>query len=352
MKRIVICADGTWNEPERLDPKTGRPQPTNVLKIARGLLPRARNGVEQVTYYHEGVGTGNFTDRVTGGAFGDGMERNVRALYRFIVNNYMDGDELYLFGFSRGAFTVRTLVGFMRQVGLLHKADEFYTPELYRLYESSEPYGSPAWEHAFRNIKQGRPCPPILFLGVFDTVGSLGSPGVIGQLLARNKYKYHDIGLNDCIRNAYHALAIDERRRPFTPSLWIRPDGWTGVLKQVWFAGAHANVGGSYSPDGLANEALHWMVEQAERHGLEFDNAHLAHYEPWFDSFLGDELSTFYRALGRHIRRVGAQPQDGEAVHQAVLDRINCARCNYYPTNLLAELPVETTTRIARERPC
>jgi len=352
MKRIAICADGTWNEPERPNEKTGRPQPTNVLKIARGLAPRAPNGVDQVVYYHQGVGTGNLTDRVTGGAFGDGMETNVRSLYRFIVNNYVDGDEIYLFGFSRGAFTVRTLAGFMNRVGLLHKDDEFYTPELYRLYEAQEPDGSAAWAHAFRNIRERRPCPPILFLGVFDTVGSLGSPGAIGQLIARNKYQYHDIGLNPFIQNAYHALAIDERRKPFTPSLWARPAGWDGTLKQVWFAGAHANVGGSYSPDGLANEALHWMVEQAERHGLVFDNDHLAHYEPWFDSFMGDEMSVLYRAFGQHIRPIGAQLQDGEAVHQAVLDRIACARCNYHPINLVAGLPVENTTRIARTRPC
>lgn len=243
MKRIIICADGTWNEPERRDKKTGRLQPTNVLKIARSLLPRAANGTEQVVYYHEGVGTGGPLDTVSGGAFGSGMELNVRALYRFIVNNYADGDELYFFGFSRGAFTVRTLSGFMDKVGLLHKRDEYYTPELYRLYELSEPYGSTKWEHAFRNVAERRPCPPIRFIGVFDTVGSLGAPGAIGQLFAKDKYKYHDIGLNNHIKNAYHALAIDERRKPFIPSLWEKPANWTGELKQVWFAGAHANAG-------------------------------------------------------------------------------------------------------------
>src|SRR5262245_50213767 len=127
MKRIVLCADGTWNEPERNDEKTGRPQPTNVLKVARSVRPRSGSGVDQVVDYHVGLGTNWGLDRVTGGAFGSGMSHNVRALYRFLVNNFVEGDELYFFGFSRGAFTVRTLAGFMRQVGLVQKEDEYYT---------------------------------------------------------------------------------------------------------------------------------------------------------------------------------------------------------------------------------
>ena len=94
MKRIILCADGTWNEPERIDKASGRPQPTNVLKVARAVLPRSSTGVEQVVYYHEGVGTLGRIDKWTGGAFGRGMEKNVRSLYRFLVNNYAPGDEL------------------------------------------------------------------------------------------------------------------------------------------------------------------------------------------------------------------------------------------------------------------
>ena len=104
-------------------------------------------------------------------------------------------------------------------------------------------------------MKGGRPCPPIRFIGVWDTVGALGAPGMLGQLFNRDKYKYHDVGLNDKIQNAVHAVALDERRKPFAPSLWERPLGWTGQLVQAWFAGVHSNVGGGYSPDGLANEA-------------------------------------------------------------------------------------------------
>lgn len=357
MKRIVVCADGTWNEPERKDEATGRPQPTNVLKVARAIRPRSAVGVDQVVYYHEGVGTDGGLDQFTGGAFGTGMARNVRALYRFLVYNFEPGDELYFFGFSRGAFTVRTLAGFMNKVGLLEKDDEYYTPEIYGLYAKSTPTDSPEWKHAFRNVKGTRPCPRIRFVGVWDTVGALGAPGILGQLFNRDKYRYHDIGLNPTIENACHALAIDERRKPFLPSLWVRPLGWTGNLTQAWFPGVHSNVGGSYSPDGLANEALHWMVEKAESLGLEFDPAYLANYRACFNSVLNDSMTALYRVMGEHVRPVGEQPDGHEAIHRAALDRKALPECRYDPVNLrqpasAGNLPVEDTSRVPRGTPC
>ena len=356
MKRIVICADGTWNEPERKDEKSGRPQPTNVLKVARAVLPRSSTGHDQIVYYHEGVGTLGNLDKWTGGAFGHGMEKNVRSLYRFLVYNYEPNDELYLFGFSRGAFTVRTLVGFMNKVGLLQKNDEFYTPEVYALYESSAALDSAEWKHAFRRIRDARPCPIIHFIGVWDTVGALGPPGLLGHILNPNKYRYHDIELHPNILNACHAVAIDERRKPFAPSLWSRPPGWTGTLKQVWFAGVHSNVGGGYHPDGLANEALHWMIEEAERLGLEFDKQYLAHYRPCFNSVLQDSMSTMYRIMGAYERVIGNS--DAEAVHQSAFDRVSLRECSYDPANLRSYAGgagkdgAINTTRIQRGTPC
>jgi uncharacterized protein (DUF2235 family) len=357
MKRIILCADGTWNEPERKDETTGRPQPTNVLKVARAVLPQSSAGVNQIVYYHEGVGTENGWDRFTGGAFGSGMAHNVRALYRFLVYNFEPGDELFFFGFSRGAFTARTLAGFMYKVGLLEKDDEYYTPEIYDLYQSSTPSDSEEWKHAFRNIKDKRPCPPILFIGVWDTVGALGAPGLLGQIFNRNKYKYHDIGLNPTIKNAYHALAIDEKRKPFAPSLWTKLPGWNGTLEQAWFAGVHSNVGGSYHPDGLANEALHWMVEKAETLGLEFDKPFLEHYRPCFNSVLNDSMTTMYKVMGPYVRPIGRQLVDGEAIHQSALDRMNLPDCKYDPQNLREYVGkggprVVNTQRIARGIPC
>ena len=355
MKRIVLCADGTWNEPDQVDARSGRRRPTNVLKAARAVLPQAADGTEQVVYYLVGIGgESEGVDKWTDGAFGHGMERNVRSLYRFLVFNYRPLDEIYLFGFSRGAFTVRTLAGFMNAVGLLEKEDEYYTSDLYRLYESSTPTGSPQWQQAFRNVRRPRPCPPILFIGVWDTVGSLGAPGALGQMFNRDKYKYHDIGLNPHIANAYHALAIDEQRGPFAPSLFTRPAGWNGTLQQAWFPGFHSNVGGSEDPDGVANEALHWIVEKAEALGLETDKKYLAHYLPCFNSDLHDSMSFKYRLMRKHVRPIGQNAADGEAVHKSALDRAALAECRYAPANLLsrAAVPTVDTQRIRRGEPC
>jgi uncharacterized protein (DUF2235 family) len=358
MKRIVICADGTWNARDQVDKATGKRRPTNVTKVARAILPRAADGVDQVVFYHDGLGTAGGLDRYTGGAFGRGIESNVRALYRSILYNHAAGDELYFFGFSRGAFTVRTLAGFMNAVGLLEKDDDFFIPEVYALYESSEQPGSHAWQRAFRRVQGTRPCPPIKFVGVWDTVGALGAPGLLGQLFNRKKYQYHNVGLTPHIQNAYHALAIDERRKPFAPNLWSRPPGWGGKLQQAWFAGVHSNIGGGYAPDGLANEALHWIVEKAEGLGLAFDSAFLAHYRPCFDSVLHDSMSTLYRVMGPHVRSIGKRLADGEAVHQSAIDRLNLPACDYAPAELGAYLAGSTavstctTTRIQRGSPC
>ena len=287
MKRIVICADGTWNLRDQVDKESGKRRPTNVTKLARAVLPRARDGKDQVVFYHDGLGTGGPLDSVTGGAFGAGIEQNIRNLYRSIVYNYEPGDELYFFGFSRGAFTVRTLAGFMNFVGLIEKDDDYFVPDIYKCYEKNHKEGSTEWNHAFRKVKDRRDCPPIKFIGVWDTVGSLGAPGMIGKIAGvfnGNKYAYHDVDLNEHIENAYHALAVDERRKPFKPTLWTRPDGWSGKLEQAWFPGVHSNVGGGYKPDGLANEALQWIVEKARSVDLDFDWDYLRFFEPHYDA--------------------------------------------------------------------
>lgn len=358
MKRIVICADGTWNVRDQVDPKTGRRHPSNVTKVARAVRPCDRNGVPQVVYYHDGVGTAGGLDRWTGGAFGEGIEANIRDLYRFLVYNYDNHDEVFLFGFSRGAFTVRTLVGFMTKVGLVEKDHDFFVPDLYDCYEQGLGPGAPLWDRVFRDVKIQRACPPIRFVGVWDTVGALGAPGFLGQLINRNKYQYHDVTLNKNIRGAYHALAIDERRKPFAPNIWTRPPGWLGDLEQAWFPGVHSNVGGGYSPDGLANEALHWMVEKAEGCGIEFDSAYLAHFLNCFNSVLNDSMTAMYRVLGPLIRRIGQHAADGEHIHQAALDRMKLIDCNYHPANLEAflksggQLPIAKTTRVPTGTPC
>ena len=358
MKRLVVCADGTWNIRDQVDRSTGRRRPTNVTKVARAVRPRAADGIDQIVYYHDGIGTSGPLDRITGGAFGRGIESNIRNLYRFIVYNYEADDELYLFGFSRGAFTVRSLVGFMNKFGLIEKDDDYYVPEIYACYESSKGLGSPEYVKAFHNVQGTRPCPPIRFIGVWDTVGALGAPGFVGQIFNRNKYQYHDVGLSLVIQNAVQALAIDERRRPFAPDIWTRPVGWDGQLTQAWFPGVHSNVGGGYTPDGLANEAPHWVVEQAEHLGLGFDGAYLQHFRPCFNSVLNDSMTLMYRLMCPSLRTIGKMASSGEAVHQSALDRKSQPDCDYAPQNLEGYLtnamPVLTvnTARVPRGTPC
>jgi uncharacterized protein (DUF2235 family) len=358
MKRLVICADGTWNKRDQVNTQAGRPRPTNVTKTARAILPQGQDHVDQLVFYHDGVGTGDPFDRLTGGAFGRGIEENIRVLYRFILYNYMPGDEIYMFGFSRGAFTIRSLAGFMNLVGLLEKDADYYVPEIYGCYERNQRPGSEQWNHAHRHITVMRECPTIQFMGVWDTVGSLGAPGLLGKIFNSRKYQYHDVGLSPRIANAYQALAIDERRKPFAPDLWSRPVGWSGNLEQAWFPGVHTNIGGGYSLDGLANEALHWMVEKAESHGLQFDKTYLAHYTACFNSTLNDSMTLLYRAMGQHVRPLGAHENDGEAIHQTAIDRKDLPACKYEAPNLAAclahtpHLPVVTTTRIPRGTAC
>ena len=235
----------------------------------------------------------------------------------------------------------------MNKVGLVQKDHDYFVPDLYECYEKGEGPGSPTWDRIFRDVKIRRGCPPIRFIGVWDTVGALGAPGLLGQLFNKNKYRYHDVTLNANIKNAYHALAIDERRKPFAPNVWTRPKDWGGTLQQAWFPGVHSNVGGGYSPDGLANEALHWIVEKAEANDLEFDNDYLVHFRNCFNSVLNDSMTLFYRTMGQFVRPIGEHMTNDECVHKSAMDRMNLAQCQYQPENLLGFLRRNGTVRPA-----
>ncbi|GLQ87717.1 T6SS phospholipase effector Tle1-like catalytic domain-containing protein [Dyella flagellata] len=334
MKRLIICADGTWNIRDQVGETKQKRRPTNVTKLARSVLPQSADGIDQVVFYHDGVGTGHGLDKWTGGAFGSGVEQNVRELYRAIVYNYAPGDELYLFGFSRGAFTVRTLSGFMNFAGLIEKGDDYFVPDLYACYVAQQGPGTDLWAQANRHTRHLRPCPPIRMIGVWDTVGALGAPGLLGQLFNANKYKYHDISLTSHIHHAYQALAIDERRKPFLPSIWERPVGWAGVLEQVWFSGVHCNVGGGYTPDGLANGALHWMADKARGLGMEFDQHYLAFFEPHYDSYLANSMTLTYRLLRPVTRPVCRGIDSCESIHSSAFSRMNDPKMRYRPANV------------------
>jgi len=274
MKRLLICCDGTWNRPDS-------EHITNVEKIARTVQtdPRATGGAYQLVYYLSGVGGAGYkTDRILGGAFGFGLFHNVLAGYRFLAQNYEPGDEIFIIGFSRGAYTARSLAGMVARVGLLTKAAlvEEKLPQAVTEYQRKDPLaGASGASLAEFRRDNCHPDAPVHFLGVFDTVGALGVPGAM-----RLAPKFHDVQLGPGVLCARQALAIDETRLKFAPNLWEGADEATDDprVKQVWFEGAHSDVGGGYGQTGLSDSALLWMAKEAHAAGLVFDTALLSHY--------------------------------------------------------------------------
>ncbi|GIJ00400.1 putative alpha/beta hydrolase family protein DUF2235 [Sediminihabitans luteus] len=268
MKRIVLCCDGTWNSPVR-------ESVSNVEKIARAVATGiVGDGVVQEVHTVGGVGSrGYLLDRVLGGAFGYGITTNVVEGYREIALGYSPGDEIFVFGFSRGAYTARSVVGMIAAVGLLRPEAvlENRLREAERLYRersdaTADVRAAFRREHAYASV-------PVRMLGVFDTVGALGVPG-----LTRRRSRFHDVRLGRDVVCARQALAIDERRRTFEPCLWEVPEAEArpGRVKQVWFPGVHSDVGGSTRHTALSDVTLRWMVGEAESQGLVVDHARLA----------------------------------------------------------------------------
>jgi uncharacterized protein (DUF2235 family) len=250
-KSLIVCCDGTWNSPDQ------RGGPTNVTKIARAICPENDRGEAQVVYYDEGVGTGNWWDRLLGGAVGIGLGRNVQRAYRFLCLNYRPGDRIVLIGFSRGAFTVRSLGGLIGLVGLLRKGDLDKMPAIWSYYRTKPAERDPT------NIDPDwiAQRPDIDLLVVWDTVGAMGIPFGLLRWIGRRWYQFHDVKLSAKVRHAYHALAVDEHRRTFVPAVWDTSNGLATAqeVEQRWFAGAHSNVGGGYSNAVLSDIPLRWI---------------------------------------------------------------------------------------------
>jgi uncharacterized protein (DUF2235 family) len=260
VRRLVICLDGTWNTESSF---------TNVWRIFVALEPSAT----QILYYDQGVGT-KATDFLTGGGFGRGLSNNVLKAYLWLTEHYRPSDEIFVFGFSRGAFTARSLVGFVSLCGLLRPDAPVNIDAAFELYRrpglSRSSYAAELFrEHNALERVYGTPC--IKMLGVFDTVGALGAPVI--NLPLFEDYTWHKVHLSEIVENAYHALAIDEHRELFQATLWTNCYPRQKV-EQRWFVGAHANVGGGYPHDALSIRPLEWMQAKAKHHGLDF------HYDP------------------------------------------------------------------------
>ncbi|HYW30081.1 MAG TPA: DUF2235 domain-containing protein [Gemmatimonas sp.] len=359
MRRLIVCADGTWNKPQ----PNANGGLTNVALISTNIPQMTSNETEQVVAYFEGVGTGDWWDRWTGGAFGTGISVNIKKVYGFLMRNFRPGDELFLFGFSRGAYTVRSVAGMVRKCGIprrlesgalsgreLELIDEAY--DFYRQRGPETHPNSPA-AVAFRHGRAHET--PIKCLGVWDTIGSLGVPtsGPVGWI-SRRRHSFHDVKLSSRVHNAFHALAIDERRKPFKPSLWeiahgdpARTSG-TWRVEQRWFAGVHSNVGGGYADRGLSNIALRWMVDRAASCGMEFDAKFVADVHSGCDCTAEqfDSMNLFYKLMGngeREIETPRVDPKSGEPMHTyEEIDNTAAERCHsprlggrYRPQNFL-----------------
>ena len=324
-KRLIVCCDGTWNDADSAG------EFTNVVRMARAALPTdARGGQEtpQVVYYQSGVGTGaDLVQRVLGGGVGLGLSRNVRDAYGFIAANYCPEDEIFLFGFSRGAYTARSVAGLIGYAGLLQKGD---MDDFALVWEGYRLKNQPGQPDVLVNFPLRHKDVPIKCIGVWDTVGELGIPGHLDEIFTQF-YQFHDTTLGPHVENAFHALALDERRSDFAPTLWIQSPtaqaAGTQKLVQVWFPGVHSNVGGGYEEHGLSDVALAWMASQVEpllALNIEYLRTRQDRRNGWGLGRIYDSAGGAWKLRGTTVRRpFTTQPQSAtfEGVHPSLADR-------------------------------
>ncbi len=325
---IVICCDGTWNsadqEKKKINVKGKEVEElcvTNVLKIACRLCKKKKDDGLQIVYYDQGVGTGNFADRIGGGAFGDGLTANINDTYRFLVANYEPGDSIYLFGFSRGAYTARSIAGMIRRCGILRRDTVRQYPEARALYASGVPADDPV-AVKFRTDFAIEPATPIQCVGVWDTVGALGIPLRAFGSANQKKFQFMDTRLRRSVKFAFHALAVDEHRHPFLPTMWDTQPNPDQTVQQVWFAGAHSDVGGGYPEQGLSDLALDWMMDAAKTAGLEIDADVRAKMptSPDYKQKVHNSKSAIYLFSGAD-RTVGGTKFSTEYFHKSIVER-------------------------------
>jgi hypothetical protein len=396
-RRIILLLDGTWNDDEvggnatnivrvreliaaSLDPLDAAPPTQGTHPARRDAGSRTFADRDYVVFYQRGVGTGAF-DRIRGGGLGVGLDINIRRAYRFLSFHYKPDDEIFIFGFSRGSYTARSLTGYLGAIGLLRceactesreaLAWSFYrTPSNDRLpavWNELEPYIHP--REALR----------VRGLCLFDTVGALGIPSESLWRLNREAFEFHDVELSPLVDTALHALAVDEHRRPFEPSLWRRNKfkRTPAVVEQVWFPGAHADIGGGYLDDEERDKAparalddltLDWMIKRIHTHVADFPITEPAWVALPERANLGpqhDSRTWKYRIWRNAVRAIGNVPpleplfrgRDvavghdphskamNESVHIRAIERLGTEvgvderKALYVPTNLVSCLP-------------
>jgi uncharacterized protein (DUF2235 family) len=354
-KRLALFLDGTWNKVS---------DNTNVWRLRSLFAPVGTDGVEQRAYYSTGLGT-RFGEKVRGGMFGSGIDTAIRSAYEWLIENYEPGDEIFIFGFSRGAYTARSLSGFVSKCGLLRRGAPLGVNQLWKRYRRSGAKTIRALIDGERGGDEFRfeenwmlkyaQVVPIKFIGVFDTVGALGVPFPIYRRLKGEAYPFLNTGLRQNNENAFHALAIDEHRKAFAPTLWSNMGATSAKprpidrTEQRWFVGAHANVGGGRFNDSLAQLPLKWLEDKATKLGLAFKDEFAAEPDaamaPITDSyarFAGGSYRLltlgmrFYRPIGVPPASEGAGVTNiNETIDSSVFDRWRADK-TYRPPGLQA----------------
>lgn len=308
-KSIAVFCDGTWN-------KVRQKNVSNVVKLRYAICDRDSDGDPVVAECFDGVGTA-FGEKVLGGVFGKGLSDRVLQAYRFVAEHYDPGDKVYLFGFSRGAYTARSTAGMIRNIGILTRGKlDHKLAEAFAIYRDRDPKMHPEAEVP-RKFREDNSYPDdgkeplVRFIGVWDTVGRYGIP-VFGPNWLRKyaeEQQFHDVELSGRVPFAYQALAVDEFREVFRPAVWkVDPKAIEAGqrVEQTWFAGAHCDVGGGYSRAGLSDLALQWMAERAKGAGLAYRA----------ESICGDGAEIVWND-GRRIRRVSIAPDPDSKIHRS-----------------------------------
>ncbi|GMV53009.1 MAG: DUF2235 domain-containing protein [Chlorobi bacterium] len=342
MKNIAIFSDGTWNFPGMRDGNVT--VQTNVQKLheltATGTTVRSGMPL-QVKVYDSGVGTPGhgLLSQLQGGITGAGLDKNIRDLYRFLITQYERGDRIFLFGFSRGAYTVRSLAGLIRNCGILRPEYIHLTDTAFELYRDRNNYSRPDSDlmigfkerYAYETVTR------IRMIGVWDTVGSLGIPAPYLNILTADRYRFHDTTLSSTVEYAYQALAIDEVRVPFAPVLWkiskyantIFPQ----TLEQRWFPGVHSNIGGGYANNSLSNIPLVWIALKAVQAGLHLHSEPITYSSDYMDN-IGSPWFPLTLLWQRKRRITVDHSESNQSVDATAYRRRNDPNCRYRPQNL------------------
>ncbi|KAG0617427.1 hypothetical protein M758_5G189300 [Ceratodon purpureus] len=343
-RRLVVLLDGTWQELKNR---------TNVAVLNENIeAGKTGDGIEQIVAYFPGVGTSMY-DKLLGGAFGYGLSKSIKDAFFWLSRTYQSGDEVFVFGFSRGAYSARSLVGLMHKCdGVVKQPTQALIDEAYDLYRDAN---SDATKFKAEHCLKAR----VRMIGVWETVGQLGVP-VSGLPLVlpgtRDFYRFHDTNLSCIVDEAYHALGIDEYRGDFQPTLWDATTEKNKAVEQCWFIGDHGNVGGGTPDPTLWKLAYVWMQDKAIAAGLRMKT--MTADEEWrqaptdsFSSFLFG-IYRIYKLNKRYNRILGVNVE--EVLHPSVLKRVqNFAE--YRPKPLTNAGVPDKTNEIPRRhvvKPC